>query len=76
MADFRNQCSRDTHALRKIERRGRYETAGRARSTIGSIFRYAIATGRADYDPTVDLRGALVTQLLYIAPHGLQVQPC
>jgi integrase len=47
--------------LRKIERRGRYETAGRARSTIGSVFRFAIATGRADRDPTVDLRGALIT---------------
>jgi integrase len=47
--------------LRKIESRGRYETAGRAKSTIGSVFRYAIATGRADRDPTADLRGALIT---------------
>src|SRR5262249_47739531 len=48
-------------ALRKIEKRGRHETATRARSTIGAVFRFAIATGRADRDPTADLRGALIT---------------
>lgn len=46
-------------ALRAIERRGRHETARRTRSTIGSIFRYAMATTRADHDPTFALRGAL-----------------
>ena len=45
--------------LRKVETRGRYETAGRLRSTCGMVFRYAIATGRAERDPSVDLRGAL-----------------
>lgn len=45
--------------LRKVERRGRYETARRLRSCCGMVFRYAIATGRADRDPSVDLRGAL-----------------
>jgi integrase len=45
--------------LRKIESRGRYETARRLRSTCGMVFRYAIATGRAERDPSVDLRGAL-----------------
>jgi integrase len=45
--------------LRKIEARGTYETAGRLRSTCGMVFRYAIATGRAERDPSVDLRGAL-----------------
>src|SRR5450756_197955 len=45
--------------LRKVEARGRYETARRLRSTCGMVFRYAIATGRAERDPTVDLRGAL-----------------
>jgi integrase len=48
-------------ALRKIENRGRFETAGRVRSTAGAVFRYAIATGRAERDPTGDLRGALIT---------------
>jgi integrase len=47
--------------LRKIEKRGRYETATRVRSTVGAVFRYAIATGRAERDPTADLRGALIT---------------
>jgi integrase len=47
--------------LRKVEARGRYETANRLRSTFGTIFRYAIATGRAQRDPAFDLRGALIT---------------
>ena len=47
--------------LRQIEARGRYETAGRLRSTFGTIFRYAIATGRAQRDIAFDLRGALIT---------------
>ena len=45
--------------LRKVEPRGRYETARRLRSTCGMVFRYAIATGRAERDPSADLRGAL-----------------
>jgi integrase len=45
--------------LRKVEARGRYETARRLRSTCGQVFRYAIATGRAERDPSGDLRGAL-----------------
>jgi integrase len=47
--------------LRKIEARGNYETARRLRSTCGMVFRYAIATGRAERDPSVDLRGALIS---------------
>lgn len=46
--------------LRGVEARGRHETARRLRSTIGSVFRYAIATARADADPTIALKGALV----------------
>lgn len=46
-------------ALRKIEARGRIETAHRAKQRAGQVFRYAIATGRAERDPTADLRGAL-----------------
>jgi len=45
--------------LRKIEARGTYETARRLRSTCGMVLRYAIATGRAERDPSIDLRGAL-----------------
>lgn len=47
--------------LRNVEVRGRYETANRLRSTFGTIFRYAIVTGRARSDVSADLRGALIT---------------
>jgi hypothetical protein len=47
-------------APRAVEIRGRYESARRLRTTIGSVFRYAIATTRADSDPTYALRGALI----------------
>ena len=45
--------------LRRIESRGALETAHRALQNCGQVFRYAVATGRAERDPTVDLRGAL-----------------
>jgi integrase len=47
--------------LRPVEARGRYETARRLRSTIGSVFRFAIGSARATVDPTLALRGALAT---------------
>lgn len=46
-------------AIRRIEARGKHETAHRAKQRCGQIFRYAVSTGRADRDPTADLRGAL-----------------
>ncbi len=46
--------------LRKVEAKGNYESAKRLRSTIGQVFRYAIATARAENDPTYGLRGALI----------------
>ncbi len=46
--------------LRKIERRGRYDTARRARSISGRVFKYAISTNRAERDPSADLTGALI----------------
>jgi integrase len=46
-------------ALRKLEKRGVVETAHRARTLAGQVFRYAIATGRAKYNPAADLAGAL-----------------
>ena len=45
--------------LRSIEATGRYESARRMRSVLGRVFRYAIATTRAEMDPSRDLRGAL-----------------
>lgn len=46
-------------ALRKVVKRGTLNTAHRLRETIGSVFRYAIATGRAQRNPAADLRDAL-----------------
>ena len=46
-------------AIRRIEARGALETAHRALACCGQVFRYAVATGRAQRDPTGDLRGAL-----------------
>jgi integrase len=51
-------------ALRKVEARGRRETARRLRAVIGEVFRYAVATGRAERDPTSDLKGALATPIV------------
>ncbi len=45
--------------IRRIEKRGALETAHRALGNCGQVFRYAVATGRAERDPSVDLRGAL-----------------
>ncbi len=45
--------------LRKVQGRGVIETALRLRQLCGQIFRYAIVTGRAERDPSADLRGAL-----------------
>ena len=45
--------------LRQIEARGALDTAHRAQQNCGQVFRYAVATGRAERDPTADLRGAL-----------------
>lgn len=44
---------------RRVESRGALDTAHRVLQTCGQIFRYAVATGRAQRDPSGDLRGAL-----------------
>ena len=45
--------------LRRIEAQGKNETAHRVRSLASRVWRYAVATGRAERDITMDLRGAL-----------------
>ncbi|MGO8846913.1 MAG: tyrosine-type recombinase/integrase [Methylocella sp.] len=45
--------------LRPIEARGRHETAKKLRGAIGQVFRFAVATGCAQSDPTGALKGAL-----------------
>lgn len=46
--------------LRRVEAQGNYETARRLRAVISQVFRYAIATARAENDPTFGLRGAII----------------
>lgn len=48
--------------LRGIENRGAIETAQRMKQYCGQIFRFAIATGRAEHDIAANLRGALKTR--------------
>ncbi|MFZ0946379.1 MAG: integrase arm-type DNA-binding domain-containing protein [Syntrophobacteraceae bacterium] len=45
--------------LRRVESRGALETAHRIKTVCGQVFRYAVATGRAERDPSADLKGAL-----------------
>lgn len=45
--------------LRRIESRGAVDTAHRTKGIAGEVFRYAIATARAERDPSADLKGAL-----------------
>ena len=47
-------------ALREVEAKGIPDVAHRALQNCSRIFRYAIATGRAERDTAADLRGALV----------------
>jgi integrase len=45
--------------IRKIEERGALETADRALMLCRQVWRYGVATGRAPFDITADLKGAL-----------------
>jgi len=45
--------------LRRIESKGTLETAHRTQQNCSQVFRYAVATGRAERDPSADLRGAI-----------------
>jgi len=47
-------------ALKRLEAKGKHETARRCRSFASRVFRYAVATGRGETDPTSILRGALI----------------
>ena len=61
--------------LRTVEQRGRHETAVRLRALVGQVFRYAIATGRCDSDPTFALRGALTTPVVKHRPAIVEPAP-
>jgi integrase len=45
--------------LRRIEARGAFETAHRVLGNVSEVFRFAIASGKADRNIAVDLKGAL-----------------
>lgn len=48
------------YLLKSIEKSGRRETAKKMRGALASVFRLAILTSRAEYDPTAALSGALL----------------
>ena len=49
-------------AVRKVEERGALDVAGRVKQRCASVFAYAIATGRAKYNPASELRGVVKTR--------------
>jgi integrase len=59
--------------LQKIEERGAVDIAKRCCQMTGQVFRYAVATGRTEYDVTTNLRGALQTRA---STHFNFVKPC
>jgi integrase len=59
--------------LRKLEARGHLESARRMRSVCSQVFRYAIFEGKAERDPTADLRGALIAPT--VTHHAAIVEP-
>lgn len=46
-------------SLRRVESKGRLESARRMQQLASAVFRYAVATARLKSDPTRDLKGAL-----------------
>ncbi len=48
--------------VRCIEKRGALEVASRVLQQVNAVFRYAIQTGRATYNPAVDLAGSVKTR--------------
>jgi len=58
---------------RRLEARGKRESAHRVRGLASRVFRYAIATGRADRDPSQDLRGALAP--IVVTNHAAITEP-
>ena len=59
--------------LKEVEARGIHETARKLRTAVGDVFRYAIASARAENDPTTALRGALVAPT--VTPRAAIVAP-
>ncbi len=47
------------NVVRKIEERGALDISRRAKQSIGQVFRFAVASGICESDPTTHLQGAL-----------------
>jgi len=60
-------------AVRKIESKGKLESARRTLQLTGAVFRYAVATARLPSDPTRDLRGALTAPS--VTHYGAVIEP-
>lgn len=60
-------------AVKRIERKGQFESARRTLQLAGAVFRYAVATARIPSDPTRDLRGALTTPT--VTHYGAIIEP-
>jgi integrase len=59
--------------LKTVEAREIYQSARRLRSLCGEVFRYAMATRRAEHDLSADLRGALISPK--VKHHAALVEP-
>jgi integrase len=59
--------------LKAVEARGTHETARKLLTAIGDVFRFAIATARAENDPTIALRRALISPT--VKPRAAIVAP-
>lgn len=59
-------------AVRVVDSRGAHDLAQRMLGVAGQAFRYAVATGRCERDPSRDLRGALTP---HKAKHQAAVRP-
>lgn len=60
-------------AVRRIESKGKLESAKRTLQLAGCVFRYAVATARLGSDPTRDLRGALTAPT--VTHYGAVLEP-
>lgn len=60
-------------AVRKIEGKGKLESARRTLQLASAVFRYAVATARLSSDPTRDLRGALTAPT--VTHYGAIIDP-
>lgn len=60
-------------AVRRIEGKGKLESARRTFQLAGSVFRYAVATARLKSDPTRDLKGALTSPT--VTHYGAVIDP-